>query len=197
MGEHPIKTLFLDRDGVVNPLVLNPQTGEYESPHALEDFQVYPWVSPSLKTLQAQGFQFFLLTNQPSYAKKKVSLETLKAIRERLSQFWRDEGLNFVEEYYCFHHPQSLREELKIKCQCRKPGTLFLQQALDKHLIDREQMWFVGDQDTDIECGQKMNCRTLLVENPDSHKKRGRSQPDFRVRDLAEACEVIGSDPRR
>ena len=36
------QAVFLDRDGVINPLVYNLNTGEYESPHQPGEFSVYP-----------------------------------------------------------------------------------------------------------------------------------------------------------
>ena len=72
MGGSKIKAVFLDRDGVINPNVLNPETGCYESPHKVEDFKLFPWTLESLKKLQENGFLLFLVSNQPSYAKGKI-----------------------------------------------------------------------------------------------------------------------------
>ena len=49
------RAVFLDRDGVLNPLVYNVRTGEYESPHRGEDFSVYPYVVHSLRALADAG----------------------------------------------------------------------------------------------------------------------------------------------
>ncbi len=52
------KAVFLDRDGVINPLVYNLMTGAYESPHMPEDFSLYPYVERALRRLKNAGFLF-------------------------------------------------------------------------------------------------------------------------------------------
>ena len=68
------KAVFLDRDGVLNELVLNPVTGEYEPPHSPDDLTLFPWVIKSLLAIQDSGFEIFIVSNQPDYAKGKVTL---------------------------------------------------------------------------------------------------------------------------
>jgi D-glycero-D-manno-heptose 1,7-bisphosphate phosphatase len=185
------RAVFLDRDGVINRLALNPFNNEYESPHSVEDFELYPWTIDSLSRLQQMGYLLFLVSNQPSYAKGKTSMENLHAIQAQLHQLLIQANINFAEYYYCFHHPQSLVPELASTCGCRKPGTLFLQQARDKYRLDLAASWFVGDQDSDIFCGQKAGNRTILVLEKDSAPKRGKSSPDFFAQELREAAEII------
>ena len=65
------KAVFLDRDGVINPLVYNSVTSEYESPHSPEDFSIYPYVINSLKLIKEKYYKIIIISNQPSYAKGK------------------------------------------------------------------------------------------------------------------------------
>jgi len=64
----PAKAVFLDRDGVLNRNVLNPKTGEYESPGTAEEFELVPGVLESLARLQSADYVLFLVSNQPNYA---------------------------------------------------------------------------------------------------------------------------------
>jgi len=68
------KAVFLDRDGVLNKLVLNPATGEFEPPHSAEDLVLFPDVIESLRIIQDAGFELFLVSNQPDYAKGKTTI---------------------------------------------------------------------------------------------------------------------------
>lgn len=185
------KAVFLDRDGVINRLVFNPDTGQYESPHHVRDLVVNPRVYQSLKSLMKENFLLFLVSNQPSYAKGKTTLENIREIHGELHKQLAGNGILFAEYYYCYHHPEGIVPEYSGTCDCRKPSPYFLLKAREKYQLDFNQSWMVGDQDTDIMCGQRCGVKTILVENEHSTSKRGRSQPDFTVPDLDEAVRTI------
>ncbi len=182
--------LFLDRDGVLNELIMNPKTGEYESPHEVEDLQIFTENVGVLRRLQSQ-FKLFLVSNQPSFAKAKTSLETIKAIHERLHKFFVSADILFTEYYYCYHHPAGVVPGFSGECECRKPKPYFVFCARDKYDLDLTRSWFVGDQDTDIQCGQNAGLKTVLIENPHSLPKRGKTHPTARAADLVEASSFI------
>jgi D-glycero-D-manno-heptose 1,7-bisphosphate phosphatase len=185
------KSIFLDRDGVLNPLVYNLSTGEYESPHHLEDFSLFPYVGQAIKMLQRGNYKLFLITNQPSYAKGKTTLENIKAIHQALDDYLRLQGIHFTEYYYCYHHPAGIVPEYTTICECRKPGNRFLKDAQHKHDLDFNASWLIGDQDSDIECGQSLGLKTIQIINKHSLKKRGKTHPTCKANNLQEAVEFI------
>jgi len=157
------KAIFLDRDGVLNPNVHNFETGKYESPHHPEDFALYTFVEKSLQALKSAGYIIVLVSNQPSYAKGKASMDSLKQIAELLKD-WSDEHGGLIDKFcYCFHHPEGVVPEYTKVCECRKPGTLFLEQAKEQFNLDPTLCWFIGDRDTDIICGYRFGCKTVKV----------------------------------
>ena len=116
------RAVFLDRDGVLNPLVYNVRTGEYESPHRGEDFSVYPYVVRSLRALADAGFRLFLISNQPSYAKGKTSMANLQAIHGLLDQYLQENNIVFTEYYYCYHHPDGIVPEFSGSASAANPN---------------------------------------------------------------------------
>ena len=64
--------MFLDRDGVVNELVLDPRSGTFESPYDPEDVVVPPASLEGLRALTAAGWPLVLISNQPAAAKGTV-----------------------------------------------------------------------------------------------------------------------------
>jgi len=183
--------IFLDRDGVINPLVYNPNTLEYESPHCPEDFSIYPYVLKSLKLLKKYNFKVILVSNQPSYAKGKTSLENIKSIEKLLSDF-SDENGGLIDEFnYCYHHPQGIVSEYTGECSCRKPKTLFPEQAMAKFGLVAQDCFFIGDQDSDIECGKAMGFKTIKIENKHSAAKSGKITPDECALNLYDAVLKI------
>ena len=186
-----IPAVFLDRDGVLNELVFNAVTGEYESPHAPEDLVMINGVVAALRRLAVAGFALFLVSNQPSYAKGKTTLENIREIHRRLDGFLRDNGIDFLEYFYCYHHPRAVVPAYSGPCRCRKPAPYFLLEAARAYRVDLASSWMVGDQDTDMECGRSAGCMTALVMNAHSATKRGSSRPDVTVTTLSEAVEQI------
>jgi len=157
------KAIFLDRDGVLNPNIYNSKTGEYESPHRPEDFALYTFAEKSLQALKNAGYIIVLVSNQPSYAKGKASMESLLQVAELLKN-WSDEHGVLIDKFcYCYHHPKGIVPEYTKACECHKPGTLFLEQAKEQFNLDPAQCWFIGDRDTDIECGHRFGCKTMKV----------------------------------
>jgi len=185
------KAIFLDRDGVINPLVYNPSTSEYESPHYPEDFSLYTYVLKSLKLIKKQGFKVFIISNQPSYAKGKATLENIRTIERLLFDFSVENGGLIDEFYYCYHHPNGIVPEYTISCRCRKPNTLFVEKALGEFYLDKGKCCFVGDQDTDIECGKAMGFYTVKINNKHSINKSGLVTPDDFAANLYEAAMKI------
>jgi len=185
------RAVFLDRDGVLNPLVYNLATCEYESPHHPGEFSVYPYVAKALRRLTAAGFLLFLVSNQPSYAKGKTSLENIQAIQEWLAEYLQENQVHFTDFFYCVHHPAGIVPGFSGPCQCRKPSPFFLQRAAAEHSLELQQCWLIGDQDTDVLCGQAAGARTIQILNPHSSAKRGGSIPDYQVDNLVEAVDVL------
>ena len=183
--------VFLDRDGVINELVLNPVTGEYEPPHFPEDLIVIPGAISALRTLLDAGFELFLVSNQPDYAKGKATKEQLHEVHERLDQILKSEGIPLREYYYCYHHPKGIMPEYSFACECRKPKPYFLLKAAREYRIDLAKSWMIGDRDTDIECGRVAGTRTILITYKHSAGYQDSSHPDFLAGDLEMAAELI------
>lgn len=186
------RAVFLDRDGVINELALNRATGEYESPHSLDDTRVLPGAIDAARCLQEAGFLLFVVSNQPSYAKGKVSLEVIQAVAAKVEQALRDGGVRLAEAYYCYHHPQGLVPGFSGPCGCRKPGTQSLLQARDHYHLDLAQSWMIGDQESDIECGRRAGCRTIMIANPlSAHRRPGVEKPTLTAADLPDAVAKL------
>lgn len=186
-----VEAVFLDRDGVLNKLVLNPATGDYEPPHRIEDMKLFPYVIECLGKIQTAGYDLFLVSNQPDYAKGKTTLEALEKVHKRFDQLLTLQGIHFRKYYYCYHHPRGIIPEYSYECRCRKPKPFFIFKAEEDYNVELRNSWMIGDRDTDIECGKAGGTKTILIEEPLSVNKRGNSIPDYKVKDLREAVEII------
>ncbi|MBS1517371.1 MAG: HAD-IIIA family hydrolase [Bacteroidetes bacterium] len=184
------KAVFLDRDGVLNELIYNEKNSEYEPPHRTEDIKFFDNVAESLKQLKDGGFELFIISNQPDYAKGKTSLENLQKVRNRFMELLNEREKIITEDFYCFHHPQGTVKEYSFDCECRKPKTLFIDKAAGKYDLDREKSWMTGDRETDIKCGSNASLNTILIKNK-YNDYTDSVKADFTAGNLSEAVKII------
>jgi D-glycero-D-manno-heptose 1,7-bisphosphate phosphatase len=158
------RAVFLDRDGVINRNVLNPATGEWESPLTADDFEFVSGAIDGLRDLQAAGFLLFLVSNQPNYAKGKSSFEALRSIHEKFLLGLTQAGIEFARFYYCFHHPHGNIVGYSGPCECRKPSPHFLLRARAEFDVDIARSWMIGDRPTDVACGKAAGTKTIFID---------------------------------
>ena len=182
------RALFLDRDGILNELVYYASHEEWESPRTAGDVRMVSGIRAPLERVVAAGWLLFIVTNQPSHAKGKISREELEKAHARVLE---ELALPIAASYLCFHHPEAIVEDLRVRCDCRKPGAASLFRAAHEFDVDLTASWMVGDQDSDLLAGRAAGCRVALIEHRGSAHKRGSVEPDLRCRDLEELVTLL------
>jgi D-glycero-D-manno-heptose 1,7-bisphosphate phosphatase len=185
------RALFLDRDGIIDELVFYENTGEWESPRRLSDLRLIEAAFEPLARLARAGWLLFVVTNQPSYAKGKVTKDELLDVHDTVLGALSEHAVPVTKSYQCFHHPEGIVPEYRMSCECRKPGTLFLREAAREFDVALSESWMIGDQDSDLACGRAAGCKVALIEYPQSANKRGKIEPDLRCRTLAEVASHL------
>src|SRR5262249_54709170 len=125
------RAVFLDRDGVLNPL--EHRNGRPRAPVSLDTFELYPWAAECVGRLRAAGYVCVVVTNQPEVATGELAPEVLDAIHARLR---RETGVDGI--YACPHRDEH-------GCECRKPKPGMLLRAAKEHAIDLSASFLVGD----------------------------------------------------
>ncbi|MFZ1994825.1 MAG: HAD family hydrolase [Solirubrobacteraceae bacterium] len=184
--------VFVDRDGVINELVPDPETGRPESPLRVADVGLIPGAADALRRIAGAGWRLVGVSNQPSAAKGYVSLEDVHAIQARVLTLLAADGVRFDDFRVCLHHPEGTVPALSGPCDCRKPSPGMLLAAAEDLGLDLDASWMVGDTDGDVQAGRAAGCRTILVEHPHSgHKRTAQLRPDALVPDLTAAARII------
>ena len=166
---------FLDRDGVLNQLVV--RDGRGVSPRRLADFHCLPGVAQAVELLRQAGFLVIVVTNQPDVARGFLDLNGLNGMHVRLREAVRVDAI-----YACCHDDVD-------GCDCRKPKPGLLLRAAKEWQIDLGKSFLVGDSWKDIEAGRAAACTTMLVHRAGQHYAG--PKPDFIVSDLSNAVEAI------
>lgn len=185
------KAVFCDRDGVLNKLVFREERNEFEPPHSPEELKFFEKVLDGLLLLQESGFEIFVVSNQPDFAKGKTGYTDIISVSDKFKNVIKENGIKIREYYYCFHHPEAVLDDLRVRCECRKPGTKFVEEAINKYDIERKDSFFIGDRNSDILCGRRAGLKTILVKNPDSDYKEDENKPEFESDSFFEAVKII------
>ena len=188
--------VLLDRDGVLNGLVLDPRLGRPEGPLRPVDAELLPGAGEAVRALQTAGWIVVVVSNQPAAAKATVTLGALGAVHERIASALAAEGASPDAWRYCLHHPDGVVEGLSGPCLCRKPAPGMLLAAAIELGLDLSRSWMVGDADSDVTAGDRAGCRTIRVAHPGSaHRRSEAVTPDHDVADVAAAAQLILSCP--
>ena len=156
MADHA-SLIILDRDGVLNETLPNPSEARPDSPLCVADVVVFPWVSSVLRSLTDRGYRLAIATNQPAFAKGKVSLEALEQVHARVLDEIAREGARISSSHMCLHRAED-------GCECRKPKPGLLLDALARHPEqDGRHCWMVGDRATDVLAGVAAGVQTALL----------------------------------
>lgn len=154
---HDAGLIILDRDGVLNDTVPNPAEPRPDSPLSVDAVVVFPWVPSVLRALTDAGYRLSIATNQPAFAKGKVSLSVLQQVHARVLEEITRDGARISSSHICLHRAED-------GCACRKPKPGMLLEALAGHAVQGEQRrWMVGDRATDVLAGVAAGVSTALL----------------------------------
>ena len=184
----PRAAIFLDRDGT-----LNVEVDGLFSPDQLE---LIPGVGDAVRRLNRAGILAVVVTNQAAIARGTCNEAGLEKIHDKLEALLKEQGAYLDAIYYCPHHPDrgspGERAELKIECDCRKPGTAMIERAAADLPILMEDSWMIGDTTVDLQTAQNAGIRSILVRTGYAGRdRRWNARPDFEFSDLEEAVEFV------
>jgi D-glycero-D-manno-heptose 1,7-bisphosphate phosphatase len=186
------RAVFLDRDGVLNEPVVDPQDGVPESPLKRDDIRLCDGAAEAVIALREGGYELVVVTNQPAAAKGKTTIAELQAVNERVRELLAERGAEIATWKICLHHPDAIVPELGGACDCRKPAPGMLLEAASELDLSLAGSWMIGDGDADIGAGRAAGCRTVLVRHPlTAHRRSDPVEPDAEAADLRAAAGIV------
>jgi D-glycero-D-manno-heptose 1,7-bisphosphate phosphatase len=166
------RAVFLDRDGTL-----------MEEVHYCADpckVKLYPGVRDALARLKQAGFLLIIVTNQSGIGRGIITREQYHAVQAELL---RQLGAGLIDgSYYCADLPGvvSLR---------RKPEAGMVLEAAKDFEIDLSRSFFIGDKESDVECGRRAGTRTVQVMT--GYGAEQKCSPDFTAESLEKAAEIV------
>jgi D-glycero-D-manno-heptose 1,7-bisphosphate phosphatase len=178
-----IRTVFLDRDGVINRKM--PEGRYVTSWHEIEFLS---GVVEAIRRLNEAGVRVLVVSNQRCIALGICTRAEVDRIHKKMLESLRDQGARIDQVYLCEHD--------RGVCDCRKPRTgLFLQALADFPQIEAATSVMIGDSFSDIEFGHRAGMRTIFIEGDPETQKEGadkaRGAADAVCHSLTDAAGLI------
>ena len=145
------KAIFLDRDGVLNHEI-------YDYITRVEDFKILDYQIPVLKRFFDEGYLLIVITNQGGIALKRYTEQELAIMHQMLRNAFVAKGADIAGFYYCPHHPTVGGE-----CECRKPKSGMLLEAIAEYDIDPALSVMIGDKPRDVEAANGAGVKGILI----------------------------------
>ena len=153
--------LFLDRDGVINY--------DYGYVHLEEDFNFIEGIFELTSHAFRKNYKIIVITNQAGIGKGFYTEDSFIRLNKWMCDVFAKNGINVSWVYYCPNHPDGIGKYRKSDYR-RKPNPGMLLDAQSKFDIDLSSSFFIGDQQTDMEAGNKAGVGCNILFNSGSEK---------------------------
>ena len=169
-----LKSIFLDRDGVINEIVM--RDGKVSSPHTLEEFLVRRDFEDFYRRISKSSLNLFVVSNQPDVSRGLIRPSSLERITAQLNH-----RFHFKELVHCPHDDQA-------QCHCRKPKPGMILNLLEKFHLKSNEAIIIGDSYKDILAGQAAGIRTIYLMQ--SYNAPISCEPDYVVNKLTDVFSL-------
>lgn len=177
-----MKTVFLDRDGVINKY-----PGDKLYVTSVKKFKFLPGARSAIAKLSKNGFKIFVASNQAGVGRGIYAKRTLEAItRKMLLGIEKSKG-KIDKVYYCIHRKDA-------HCLCRKPKPGLLKKAAKEFNFSLKNSYFIGDTIRDCVTAKNAGCKSILVlsgKEKLSNKRNWEVHPDFIFKNLNAAVNFL------
>jgi len=145
------KTIFLDRDGVINK--------EVNYLHKIDDFEFINGIFDTCIYFQKLGYKIIIITNQSGISRGYYTEKQYQIVTKWMLNEFLNNQVQILDIFHCPHSPEA-------NCNCRKPKPGMLLDAKSKHNIDMKKSWMIGDKENDIiAANQSGITNTILVKS--------------------------------
>ena len=145
-----IKTIFLDRDGVINK--------DTNYLYKIEEFEFTTGIFKMCQYLLSIDYQIIIVTNQSGIARGYFSENDFQKITQWMLSQFKINGVNILDVFHCPHSSDS-------NCNCRKPKPGMLIKAQKQYNIDMGNSWMIGDKERDISAAKNAGIKNTILLN--------------------------------
>lgn len=175
------KAVFFDRDGVINE-----KAPDHDYIKNWDKFKLIPGIIDVMKYVQSQGYMIIIITNQRGIARGLMTIEDLLVIHENLKQELDNHEIFITDIFFCPH-------DIQDNCDCRKPRSGMILEALKKYEIDVAKSVLIGDSMADIIAANNLDITSILYLNSSLrvNMEENDQKPAFIITNLKDAINII------
>jgi D-glycero-D-manno-heptose 1,7-bisphosphate phosphatase len=146
-----IKTIFLDRDGVINK--------EVGYLHKIKDFEFIDGVFETCHYFKNLGYKIIVITNQSGISRGYYTERDFEILTSWMLAEFKKNDIKILDVLHCPHLPYA-------NCNCRKPKPGMLLEAKKIYNINMLESWMIGDKESDISAAISSGIsNTILVKS--------------------------------
>ena len=179
----PIKTVFLDRDGVINRRLPDDYVKRWD------EFEFLPGVPEALSRLRHAGLFTVVVSNQRGIARGLMTADDVEGVHLRMQAELQASGAAVNAIYYCPDMSGPMRKP--------EPGML-LAAARDHPEVDLARSVIIGDSISDLMAGAAAGTRCVLVAGANEREQKLEEARDAGI--TVDACvatllEAVSTPP--
>ena len=171
-----IKTIFLDRDGVINM--------DIGYLHEVEKFIFINGIFDTCRHFKDLGYEIIIVTNQSGIHRKLYSENDYQKLTAWMVNKFKDNDVDILDIFHCPHGPES-------KCSCRKPRPGMLIQAKKKYGINLELSWMIGDSERDITAANLAGIKNTILVKSGNKIVHENSQAKYQLNSIKDILNVV------
>ena len=172
----PIKTIFLDRDGVINK--------EVNYLHKIDAFEFIDGIFDTCQHFQSLGYKIIVITNQSGIYRGYYTENDYQKVTQWMLNQFVNEDITILDIFHCPHGPDST-------CNCRKPKPGMFLNAKTKYNINMKNSWMIGDKEVDVLAANAAGIdNTILVRS--AHRiDESNSKASFFINSIQQSKQII------
>jgi len=176
MSNNRQKSVFLDRDGVINKEVIYL--------HKSKDFVFIDGVFEACKYFQKLGCKLIVVTNQSGIARGYYQEENFHTLTKWMLTQFTNQGINILDVFFRPHGSEST-------CECRKPQPGMLLEARDKFDIDMVNSWMIGDKEADVDAANAARVNNTILVKSGHSIDEANSKTKFILKSIKNSTQII------
>jgi histidinol-phosphate phosphatase family protein len=174
-----MKVVFLDRDGTV---IVDPPDERVDS---IEKIKLFPDTIEALRYLSDNDYSVVFITNQAGIAEGRITEDEFWKIQKEVLRQLEPSGVKVLKTYMNGEGPGPAATDW------RKPGPKMLLQAAKDFNLRLNQIYIVGDSDSDIMAAGNAGCKGGILVKTATNKMVVSHAAVYSADNLLEAVKYV------
>lgn len=171
-----IKTIFLDRDGVINK--------DIGYLYEIDKFEFIDGIFKSCRHFLSLGFSIIIVSNQSGIERGFYSERDYQIVTKWMLDQFEKNDIKILDAFHCPHVPDS-------NCNCRKPLPGMFLESKRKYNIDMGLSWIIGDKETDIVGGRAAGIEHSILVNSNQLDRNVKSSASHTIDSISDSILLI------